>query len=72
MTKRAGRGDILVFVKAAGNNWDDSEGCDICNPITLEELAKFLKEWGDESIEDDYCAPPWLCDDHARELGLLW
>ena len=63
----AQRFDVLRHLKVSGNYWE-SMGCDICNPIPLKDLEEFLGEWDDDCQEP--C--PWLCEDHARELDLLW
>ena len=50
--------------------WDVGD-CDICNHEHGERLEK-MEEWfpGGKFPEDD---PPWLfCEEHARELGILW
>ncbi len=65
--RMAQRSDVLRHLKVSGNYWE-LIGCDICTPIPLKNLEKFLEAWDD----DDQEPSPWLCEDHAKELDLLW
>ena len=68
MTKKMTvREDIIRFLKVSENYWT-YDGCDICDPIPLKDLEEFLLAWNTRNHEP----APWLCEEHARELDLLW
>lgn len=65
MKQRAGTADVLRYLAAFDGKWSNKYGCDICVPIELVKLEKYISD----TVNLD---KPWLCDNHARELGLMW
>ena len=72
---------MLKFLKQHGGKWDernDNFSCDICyceqskgpqQPITL---ASYISKDPSSGVGPYSSARPRLCNEHARELGLIW
>ena len=63
------KSDIARYLRLHNKEWVSSPSevpsCDVCMPLNYDSLQEYLKT-------RDYHDPPWLCADHARELGVLW
>ncbi|KKN54384.1 hypothetical protein LCGC14_0592820 [marine sediment metagenome] len=54
----------------ANNGYWDVGECDVCEEMVEERLSSLEQWFPNGAVASD---PPWLfCEEHARELGVIW